>query len=113
MAMMNPELWPVPVLAWFAALSMRCGSNRALRRCRVAKLRGREAVCAQSTILDKTQSQTVVAFIHNRVFRTDAPFIRTENTVGARSAQVRWWRVTVPKTSNLVADVGKHGATHG
>jgi uncharacterized membrane protein len=31
----------------------------------------------------------VVAFIHNRVFRTDALFIRAENTVGARSAQVR------------------------
>jgi len=26
-------------------------------------------------------------FANNRVFRTDVPFIRTENTVGARSAQ--------------------------
>jgi hypothetical protein len=31
----------------------------------------------------------VVAFIHNRVFGTDALFIRTKNMVGARSAQVR------------------------
>jgi hypothetical protein len=42
----------------------------------------------QSAILDKTQSRSVVAFIHNRVFRTDALFIRAENAVGARSAQV-------------------------
>jgi len=32
-------------------------------------------------------TQTVLAFIHNRVFCTDVLFIRTENTVGARSAQ--------------------------
>jgi hypothetical protein len=43
---------------------------------------------AQSTILYKGNPQAVVAFIHNRVFCTDALFIRTENTVGARSAQV-------------------------
>jgi hypothetical protein len=63
-------------------------------------LRGREAVRAdrrlrtdekhiraQSAILDKT-TQAVPAFIHNRVFCTDALFIRTENAVGARSAQI-------------------------
>jgi len=32
-------------------------------------------------------TQTVLAFIYNRVFCTDTLFIRTENTVGARSAQ--------------------------
>jgi hypothetical protein len=31
----------------------------------------------------------VLVFIHNRVFCTDAIFIRTENAVGARSAQGR------------------------
>jgi len=36
----------------------------------------------------KHVSQTVVAFIHNRVFGTDEKHIRTKNTVGARSAQV-------------------------
>jgi hypothetical protein len=34
------------------------------------------------------QSQAVFAFINNRVFYTDALFIRIENTVGARSAQI-------------------------
>jgi hypothetical protein len=29
----------------------------------------------------------MLAFIHNRLFCTDALFIRTEKTVGARSAQ--------------------------
>jgi len=42
---------------------------------------------AQSTILDKTHPKPVVAFFHNRVFGTDTLFIRTKNTVGARSAQ--------------------------
>jgi hypothetical protein len=51
-------------------------------------LRGRETVRAQSAILYKDNPQALVAFIHNRVFRTDVLFIRTENTVGARSAQV-------------------------
>jgi len=32
---------------------------------------------------------SVFAFINNRVFHTDALFIRMENTVGARSAQIR------------------------
>jgi len=43
---------------------------------------------AQSTILYKNPRQTTFAFIHNRVFGTDALFIRTKSTVGARSAQV-------------------------
>jgi hypothetical protein len=36
-------------------------------------------------------------FVANRVFRADALFIRTKNTVGARSAQVRPWQVTIFK----------------
>jgi len=43
---------------------------------------------AQSAILYKEPPQTASAFVHNRVFGTDALFIRTKNTVGARSAQV-------------------------
>jgi hypothetical protein len=39
---------------------------------------------AQLTILDNIQAQSVVAFIHSRVFRADALFIRAESTVGAR-----------------------------
>jgi len=42
---------------------------------------------AQSTILYKSPP-TAFAFIHNRIFCTDAFFIRTENAVGARSAQI-------------------------
>jgi hypothetical protein len=62
-------------------------------------LRGRKTVRAQSTILYKKQTQVVVDFIHNRVFGTDALFIRTKNRVGARSAQWspadsgRRWRI--------------------
>jgi len=37
----------------------------------------------------KNPLQALAVFIHNRVFCTDVPFIGTENTVGARSAQVR------------------------
>ena len=40
------------------------------------------------SILYKGHPQTVVVFIDNRVFCADALFIRTENTVGARSAHV-------------------------
>jgi hypothetical protein len=76
-----------------------------LRRCDVARkdrphLRGRRPVRAdrrlhadkkriraQSTILDKSLPHATFVFIHNRVFGTDTPFIRTKNTVGARSAQ--------------------------
>jgi len=57
---------------------------RADRRLRTDK----ERIRAQSAISHKGKPQAVVAFIHNRVFRTDAFFIRTENPVGARSAQV-------------------------
>jgi len=39
------------------------------------------------SILYKEPSQTASAFVHSRVFGTDALFIRTKNTVGARSAQ--------------------------
>jgi len=35
---------------------------------------------------------------HNRVFCADALFIRAENTVGARSAQIRSWHATTSKT---------------
>jgi hypothetical protein len=42
----------------------------------------------QSTISYKGNPQGAFAFIHNCVFYTDALFIRIENTVGARSAQV-------------------------
>jgi hypothetical protein len=37
--------------------------------------------------LDKNQTQTAFALINNRGFGTDALFIRTKTTVGARSAQ--------------------------
>jgi hypothetical protein len=43
--------------------------------------------CCRVPILDKKQTQAVIAFIHNPVFYTDALFIRIENRVGARSAQ--------------------------
>jgi len=36
----------------------------------------------------KTTPNRPCFFIHNRVFCADVLFIRTENTVGARSAQV-------------------------
>jgi hypothetical protein len=62
-------------------------------------LRGREAVRAdrrlrtdekhiraQSAILNKTPN-AVFGVNHNRAFCTDVLFIRTESTVGARSAQ--------------------------
>jgi len=68
-------------------------------------LRGREAVRAdrrlrtdekhirtQSAILDNPPA--VLVLIHNRVFCTDALFIRAKDTVGARSAQFRSWRAT-------------------
>jgi len=42
---------------------------------------------AQLRISEKKQTQTALAFIHNRAFCADALFIRTESTVGARSAQ--------------------------
>jgi hypothetical protein len=42
--------------------------------------------------LVENQPRTVFAFNHNRDFRTDVLFIRTEITVGARSAQ--WPRGT-------------------
>jgi hypothetical protein len=51
------------------------------------RMLARTASRAQSAILDKNQPKAVVAFIHNRVFRTDVLLIRPENTVGARSAQ--------------------------
>jgi hypothetical protein len=62
-------------------------------------LRGREAVRADRRLRTdekhiRTQSailynpKTAFAFIQNRVYRADALFIRSENTVGARSAQL-------------------------
>jgi hypothetical protein len=57
---------------------------RADRRLRADEKRIR----AQSTILYKNPPQTAFAFIPNRVFCTDALYIRTKNRVGARSAQV-------------------------
>jgi hypothetical protein len=71
-------------------------------------LRGREAVRAvrrlrtderhiraQSAILYKPC--TAFGVNQNRVLCTDVPFIRTQNTVGARSAQVRSWHAWTPK----------------
>jgi hypothetical protein len=55
-----------------------------------------EAIRAQSAILYNPRAAFGVN--QNRVFCADALFIRTENTVGARSAQVRWWHATVPTT---------------
>jgi len=45
----------------------------------------------QSAILAKTLN--CFCFFHNRIFSTDALFIRGENTVGARSAQ--WPRADI------------------
>jgi hypothetical protein len=56
---------------------------RAVRRLRTDK----KAVRTQSTILCKSKPKLASFFIHNRVFGTDALFIRTKSTVGARSAQ--------------------------
>jgi hypothetical protein len=66
-------------------------------------LRGRKAVRAdrrlrtdekhiraQSTILDKNSAEPFW-FLFITVFSARIVFIRAENTVGARSAQVRWW----------------------
>src|SRR3990172_8953116 len=64
--------------------SIDMGRNIELRR---SSLRGRRPVRAQSTILYKSHPKTTLAFLHNRFFRTDALFIRSENAVGARSAQ--------------------------
>jgi hypothetical protein len=66
-------------------------------------LRGREAVRAQSTILQKKSSQTAFAFIHNRVFGTDALHIRAKNTVGARSAQ--WPRADIGTRRTILRTV--------
>jgi hypothetical protein len=51
---------------------------------------------------------TALAFIHNRVFCTDVLFIRTENTVGARSAQDRSRNATVFKTPYIISSILKH-----
>jgi hypothetical protein len=98
--MMNPEI-----------LSSLRGRRpvRADRRLRTDE----KHIRAQSAILDNTQPQADVAFIHNRVFGTHVLFMRTENTVGARSAQFRRSHATVSETSQMVSGVGKHGATHG
>jgi hypothetical protein len=66
---------------------LRDHANRAtpLLQCwDVARTRNR---ARGSTILDEKQAQARFAFDQNRVFCTDALFIRTENTVGARRAQ--------------------------
>jgi len=47
-----------------------------------------EYIDLRLSILYKNPPQTAFVFIHNRVFGTDALFIRTKSTVGARSAQV-------------------------
>jgi hypothetical protein len=127
MAMMNPEFFrsSMSVPAWVMASSLRGDLDHAPRCCGVAMLRGRKTVRAdrrlrtdekhiraQSTILDKIQSQTVVAFIHNPVFRADVFFIRAEDRVGARSAQVWCLSALVAKTPNRVGDSGKNGAMH-
>jgi hypothetical protein len=52
----------------------------------------KKRIRTRSAILDKNQTQTGFVSINNRVFGTDALFIRTQNTVGARSAQ---WCVTI------------------
>jgi hypothetical protein len=62
---------------------------RADRRLRTDEKRIR----AQSTILGKCQLKSPLGFFQNRVFRADGFFIRTENTVGARSAQ---WPLLAP-----------------
>jgi hypothetical protein len=60
--------------------------NRVPRYCRVAMLRGRKTVRAQSAILDKSKPMPSLVFNHNRVFSTD---VSVEKTRLARaSAQV-------------------------
>ena len=51
-----------------------------------------EPIRTLSTILYDTLCRP--GFIHTRVSYTDALFIRIENTVGARSAQIRSSRAT-------------------
>jgi len=83
-------------LAQFRQVGLRRKSLRGRRPVRAdRRLRTDEKhIRAQSAILDTTQPQAVIAFIHNRVFGTDALFIRTKNTVGAReramAALGRW-----------------------
>src|ERR1035438_10695934 len=62
--------------------------------------------------LVKQQPQAIAAFIHNRVFRTDA-FIRTKDTVGARSAQFRWRYAKVLKTLYVAQRIGADYAATG
>jgi hypothetical protein len=69
-------------------------------------LRGRKAVRAdedairaQSAILYKTNLKRLL-LLSGTVFLLRMLFIRTENPVGARSAQVRSWHATVFKTPN-------------
>jgi hypothetical protein len=114
----------MPVLACVFAQSTGGDLNRASSSCRFAILRGRETVRAdrrlhtdekhiraQSTIWDKTPTPLLLLSI--TAFSVRMVFIRTENAVGAHSAQVFCWHATVHKKSNLVACVGKHEATHG
>jgi hypothetical protein len=51
------------------------------------------------------QTQAVFVFIRNRVFRADALFIRTENAVGAQSAQ---W--LPPGNRQTLRDASNRGA---
>jgi len=60
-------------------------------------LRGREAVRAQSAILYKDKPKPLL-LLSITVFLVRMVFIRTKNTVGARSAQFRRWHATVFKT---------------
>jgi len=88
-------------------------SNRASRCCRVAILRGRKAVRAdrrlgtdekairaQSTISHKNPAPAL--FLTLPEFSERMLLIRTENPVGARSAQIRPWHATVCKTPYMV-----------
>jgi hypothetical protein len=57
--------------------------NRASRCCKLTTLRGREAVRAQSAILDKSNPKPSL-FLSITVFLVRMVSIRTKNTVGAR-----------------------------
>jgi hypothetical protein len=71
-------------------IDLQLSSLRGRRPVRADRRLGadKKRIRTQSTILYESNPQTAVAFIPNRVFCADALFIRTENTVGARSAQV-------------------------
>jgi hypothetical protein len=79
------------------------------KTCAGVKPPARIADCARmkSTSVHNRRSwikpHAVFGVYHNRVFCTDALFIRTENTVGARRAQVCSSYASIIKTPHMIS----------